>query len=77
MDQSAADSSWRANLPRQLAALCGKQWLRYLLLAAIGLLVHLPALQGLLLVALVWLQRNRFGGAGEGAGGDRRRPSFP
>src|SRR5438874_3898709 len=47
MDQSAADSSWRANLPRQLAALCGKQWLRYLLLAAIGLLVHLPALQGL------------------------------
>ena len=29
----------------------------------------------LLLVAVVWLQRNRVGGTGGGA--DRRRPSFP
>src|SRR5438477_12267367 len=49
MNQSGVDSS-RANLRRHLATLCGKQWLRYLCLAAIGLLVHLPALQG----QLVW-----------------------
>jgi protein O-mannosyl-transferase len=46
MDQGAADSSWRANLRRQLFALRDKQWPRYLFLAAIGFLVHLPALQG-------------------------------
>src|SRR5438874_2204369 len=50
MDQSAANSSWRANLRRQLATLRSKQWPRYLLLAAIGFVVHLPALQG----QLVW-----------------------
>ncbi len=51
MDQSAADPSCpRANVRRPLAALCGEQWLRYLCLVAIGLLAHLPALQG----QLVW-----------------------
>jgi len=50
MNQSGVDSSRGANLRRHLATLCGKQWLRYLCLAAIGLLVHLPALQG----QLVW-----------------------
>ena len=46
MNQSVADSSHRTTLRRQLAALREKQWPRYLFLAAIGFLVHLPALQG-------------------------------
>ena len=46
MHPSAADSSWRANLGGQLTTLRDKQWPRYLFLAAIGFLVHLPALQG-------------------------------
>jgi len=46
MDQSAADPPSHANLGKQLAALCGKQWLRYLFLAVVGILVRLPALQG-------------------------------
>ncbi len=50
MHQSEADSSWPATLRRQLATVCDKQWLRYLLLAAIGFVVRLPALQG----QLVW-----------------------
>lgn len=50
MDQSAADPSSRANLRTQFAAVCQRQWPRYLLLAAIGFVVRLPALQG----QLVW-----------------------
>src|SRR5438477_11547278 len=50
MNQSVADSPHRTTLRRQLAALCAKQWPRYLFLAVIGFLVHLPALQG----QLVW-----------------------
>ncbi|PYI89131.1 MAG: hypothetical protein DMF03_08625 [Verrucomicrobia bacterium] len=46
MNQSVADSPHRTTLRRQLAALREKQWPRYLFLAAIGFLVHLPALQG-------------------------------
>jgi Flp pilus assembly protein TadD len=46
MNQGVADSSHRTTLRRQLAALREKQWPRYLFLAAIGFLVHLPALQG-------------------------------
>jgi len=46
MNQSVADSPHRTTLRRQLAALREKQWPRYLFLAVIGFLVHLPALQG-------------------------------
>jgi Flp pilus assembly protein TadD len=46
MEPTAAKPSLRSTFIRRLIALCAKQWPRYLLLGAIGLVIRLPAVQG-------------------------------
>ena len=46
VDSNLAPASGRPNLRVRLAAFSAKQWPRYLLLASLGILVRLPAVQG-------------------------------
>ena len=46
MNQTSTDSAVRRRIGARVVTFCGKQWPRFFLLAAVGLLVRLPAIQG-------------------------------
>src|SRR6266516_3795818 len=58
MDQTPTKVPSGPGFHARFIAFCGKQWPRYFLLGAIGLIVRLPAVQGQLIWDDIWLTRD-------------------